>query len=234
VRLDGGLATTLQARGLPPNTPVDDWLLERPDEIAAVHRAFADAGAEIVLTGTFRTFPSLRADWEAVADAALAATTGVPAAVWASIGPGARPGEWARLARRLAPGVRGYALETFVDPVECAAAVREVREVTDLPIVGSLVPGDDGLLIRGGEPGPAFDALREAGATRLGFNCGSPAGTEAAVARAACDWVKPNSGGLSQEALVASLVRLSRRVAYVGGCCGVGPHDIAAVRVRMG
>lgn len=232
--LDGGLATTLQGRGLPPGTPVDDWLIERPDDVAAVHRAFAAAGAKILLTGTFRTFPSLRADWEAVADAALAATSGIPVQVWASLGPGARPGEWAMLTKRLAPGVLGYVLETFVDPAECAAAVREVRAVTPMPIVACLVPGDDGFLIRGGHPQPAFDDLRKAGATLVGLNCGSPAGTEAAVGMAYCEWVKPNSGDLPQEELVAALVRLSRKVGFVGGCCGVGPAAIAAIRARTG
>jgi 5-methyltetrahydrofolate--homocysteine methyltransferase len=51
--LDGGMGTSLIARGLLPGALPEEWLLSRPEEIAAVHREHADAGAEVLLTSTF-------------------------------------------------------------------------------------------------------------------------------------------------------------------------------------
>ena len=39
---DGGLATTLQRHGLPPYTPVNAWIRDRPEAVVAVHRAFVE------------------------------------------------------------------------------------------------------------------------------------------------------------------------------------------------
>ena len=56
VVLDGGLATTLEARGHDLNHPL--WsakvLLEDPDAIGAVHRAFLEAGADCITTCTYQ------------------------------------------------------------------------------------------------------------------------------------------------------------------------------------
>jgi 5-methyltetrahydrofolate--homocysteine methyltransferase len=51
--IDGAMGTALIARGLLPGALPEEWLLSRPDEIAAVHREHADAGAEVLLTSTF-------------------------------------------------------------------------------------------------------------------------------------------------------------------------------------
>jgi homocysteine S-methyltransferase len=54
ILLDGGLATTLEARGHDLSSEL--WsaaiLTEKPDEIMAVHRAFIDAGSEIITTSS--------------------------------------------------------------------------------------------------------------------------------------------------------------------------------------
>ena len=51
--LDGGMGTTLQAMGLPPGGVPELLNLEKPEMIAAVHRAYVDAGAQVVYTNTF-------------------------------------------------------------------------------------------------------------------------------------------------------------------------------------
>ena len=51
--LDGGMGTLLQARGLVAGETPEDWNVERPDDIAAIHRAYVEAGAEIVYANTF-------------------------------------------------------------------------------------------------------------------------------------------------------------------------------------
>ena len=85
--LDGALATTLQASGLPPFTPVNAWLESHPERIARVHQDFAAAGAEVVLAGTFRLQPQLDPRWRERGRIALelAGRSGRP--VWLSVGP---------------------------------------------------------------------------------------------------------------------------------------------------
>ncbi len=62
VVLDGGLATTLEAGGADLNDPL--WsarvLLEEPQRVAEVHRAFVEAGADVITTATYQaTFEGL-------------------------------------------------------------------------------------------------------------------------------------------------------------------------------
>jgi homocysteine S-methyltransferase len=56
VLLDGGLATTLEAAGTPLPGPL--WsaqaLVSAPAAVEAAHRAFVDAGAEVVLTASYQ------------------------------------------------------------------------------------------------------------------------------------------------------------------------------------
>jgi 5-methyltetrahydrofolate--homocysteine methyltransferase len=50
---DGATGTMLQAEGLPVGLPGEAWVLERPDVIVKLHRAYLDAGSDLVLTTTF-------------------------------------------------------------------------------------------------------------------------------------------------------------------------------------
>jgi methionine synthase I (cobalamin-dependent) len=50
---DGGMGTSLFARGLETGDCPELWNVERPEQVADVHRSFAAAGADILLTNTF-------------------------------------------------------------------------------------------------------------------------------------------------------------------------------------
>ena len=50
---DGGMGTLLQERGLAPGELPETWNLTRPEQIRAIHRAYIEAGSDIVLTNTF-------------------------------------------------------------------------------------------------------------------------------------------------------------------------------------
>jgi homocysteine S-methyltransferase len=56
VRLDGGLGTTLEAAGADVSSAL--WsarlLADEPDAVVAAHRAFVEAGAEVVLTASYQ------------------------------------------------------------------------------------------------------------------------------------------------------------------------------------
>jgi 5-methyltetrahydrofolate--homocysteine methyltransferase len=50
---DGAMGTMLMERGIGPGETSETWILSRPDDIAAVHQAYFDAGADIATTATF-------------------------------------------------------------------------------------------------------------------------------------------------------------------------------------
>ena len=47
------MGTLLQERGLKPGETPEDWNVERPEDIAAIHRAYVKAGAEVIYANTF-------------------------------------------------------------------------------------------------------------------------------------------------------------------------------------
>ena len=55
--LDGATGTLLQKRGLLPGKHPEDWNVERPEDIRAVHQAYFEAGSDVVLTNTFGANP---------------------------------------------------------------------------------------------------------------------------------------------------------------------------------
>ncbi|MCB9672108.1 MAG: homocysteine S-methyltransferase family protein [Alphaproteobacteria bacterium] len=214
--LDGAMGTTLQRLGLPAGVPGSAWNLERPEAVAAVHRAFVDAGAEAICTNTLCCLPG-RPGWreELEAGVALAAGAGVP--VWLSLGPGAGHAEAVRAA-----GCDAVVLETFVDPWAGLEAARAVRAVHPGPVVLSVVPLDGTV-----PAGVAEEAVR-LGLTGIGVNC-VPA-SQAARALEGLElplWVKPSG------ATAAELVALASRARWIGGCCGTGPEVIAELAATL-
>lgn len=51
--LDGAMGSMLQERGLPPGRPPETMTLEKPETVEAIHRAYLDAGADLIQTNTF-------------------------------------------------------------------------------------------------------------------------------------------------------------------------------------
>jgi methionine synthase I (cobalamin-dependent) len=50
---DGATGTMLQAAGLPTGVPGEAWILQQPAEIMKLHRAYLEAGSQLILTSTF-------------------------------------------------------------------------------------------------------------------------------------------------------------------------------------
>ena len=50
---DGGMGTLLQAAGLPDGYLPDLWVLENPEAVKNVHRAYINAGCNLITTNTF-------------------------------------------------------------------------------------------------------------------------------------------------------------------------------------
>ena len=193
--LDGGMGTSLQARGLPRGHPPDLWSVERPEEVRRVHEAFVEAGADVIFTDTFGA-SRLRLDrygWsdrvrelnQAAVGLARAASQG-KALVAGNIGPcGQVAATFRHLSRReaisifaeqieilVSAGVDLLVIETISDLQEMEVAVAAARPAApDLPVLASLTFTRDGVLRSGEGPAGAARALEVMGVDIAGANC---------------------------------------------------------------
>ncbi len=55
--LDGGLGSMLIAQGMGAGESPEGWVLEHPEQVLEVHRAYALAGAQVLHTTTFGASP---------------------------------------------------------------------------------------------------------------------------------------------------------------------------------
>ncbi len=53
--MDGAMGTELQRAGIGPEECHEIWNVTHADRVSAIHRAYADAGAEVLLTNTFQS-----------------------------------------------------------------------------------------------------------------------------------------------------------------------------------
>ena len=237
ILVDGGLGTALQARGLPLGVAADTWVWERPEEVAAAHRAFVQAGARIVLTSTFRTLPARDPRWEAHIDRAVALAASAGAGVWGCIGPASDPDGVAAVAEALWAHevVTGLVIETIMNLDEGVAQVAAVArlERRNGPIVASVCPRRDARTYDGTPLLEAFRRLTSAGADVVGYNCGDGVQGALAAADVARTWPRPvwaKPGALPGEDPMAALrAAWNANSGWVGGCCGVHAHHLRAL-----
>jgi 5-methyltetrahydrofolate--homocysteine methyltransferase len=194
---DGAMGTMLQAAGLPPGVAPEGWLLENPEAVAGVHRAYIDAGSDLILTCTFgATRPRLQRtglgervgeiNRRAVEVAREAA--GEAVFVAGDIGPlgefltplGALSYEEAvdifaeQAAALVAAGVDLLYIETMSALDEVQAAVEGALRVADgTPVTATLSFDSHGRTNMGVRPEEAAEALLELGVDALGANCGA-------------------------------------------------------------
>ncbi len=193
--LDGGMGTLLQARGLAAGELPERWNLSCADEIVAVHKAYFDAGANVVNANTFgASCLKFEADeLDAIIGAAIANARRA-----AAESKGTQP-KWVALdigptGKMLAPygdldfedavsifaqtvrlGVRHGAdlimIETMSDSYEARAALLAAKENSDLPVFVSCAFGEDDKLMTGANPTAMVALLEGMGADAIGINC---------------------------------------------------------------
>ena len=200
VFLDGGFGTMIQAAGLPAGKDPTDWNLENPEAVRSVHKAYVDAGAEIVLTNTFGANrlkyhgphdlgELIRA---AIANAKVAGSQ-KKVKVALDIGPTGKllkpAGDldfeeaysaFAEMIRFATPISNGSAtlqpdlvfIETMGDTREIKAAVLAAKENCDLPVFVSVALSEDGKLLTGADVECVAAMLEGLGVDAYGFNCG--------------------------------------------------------------
>jgi 5-methyltetrahydrofolate--homocysteine methyltransferase len=223
VILDGSMGALLQGRGLPHGHAPDLWNLERPDAIRDVHRQYAGAGADIVLTNTFGASRLRLAEYGAqgrlkdINRAAVAlAREGAPGRLVAGdVGPlggiMAPTGEisWdeglaifkEQMSALIEAGVDILVIETMFDLMEIKAAVVAANEVRGrVPVIASMTFNADGVTDTGTDPVTFALTLQGLGVDILGINCSTgPEPMVAIVERIAAATslpicVQPNAG----------------------------------------
>jgi len=192
---DGATGTMLQAAGLPTGTPGEAWILERPEEIMGLHRAYVEAGSQIILTSTFGgTRARLKAAGLDVQVAEINCRAGELARqvagddvyVAGDVGPtgemmvplgsltyGAAVELFAEQARALAAGgVDFIYVETMSDLKEAKAAVEGARQGCELPVFCTFSFDTHGHTGMGVSPAQAAQAMAALGVPATGANCG--------------------------------------------------------------
>ena len=224
VYLDGGTGTLLQAAGLPLGELPERWNLTHAAAVQDIHRAYYDAGSNIVATNTFGA-NVLKFDQDELDEIVKAAVENVRAAaknskgtqakfVALDIGPTGKLlkpygdfafeeaietfAKTARLGEKY--GVDCILIETMSDSYETKAAVLAAKENTSLPVFVSCAYGEDGKLMTGATPAAMVAMLEGLGVDAIGINCSvgpkqMVGVVEELLARASVPvLVKPNAG----------------------------------------
>lgn len=260
--LDGALGTELEAAGL--DTAGTDWSA-RPlrsaatcGAIAALHHAYADAGATVHTAATFRTTARAYGDgWHEALDRAVGlAREAVPAGhrVAGSLAPcedcwhpersppTAAAEHRATAAALARAGVDLILCETFTPGNEARAAI-DAALGTGLPVWVSFTSGPHDALSSPAAVASAARAAAQAGAERVLLNC-VPADRCARYLDALAASGRPfgvyANGGLGPARLrpevyaARALEWVAAGATAVGGCCGAGPAHIRAVVGALG
>jgi 5-methyltetrahydrofolate--homocysteine methyltransferase len=250
--MDGAMGTELMRRGARPSHECCElWNLTHPDEVRAVHRAYHDAGAEVLLTNTFQVNPRALARhglqqrlaeiWSAAVRLARA-ECGPTTLVLADVGPVEASSDLQPVLD-LCGDVDGILLETWSN----LDHLRTVRSA-GIPLLVSFAyqRGADGRLVTfcGESPEACARAAQDVGAYVVGANCGWEVDMRDFLSivrayRSAVDLpllVRPNAGTPEEgryprlvDQLASQLpALLAAGVTMVGGCCGTTPAHIAA------
>jgi len=202
--LDGATGTELERRGLSCRVPLwsAEALLEAPGEVAAIHRAYAAAGAEILTANTFRTQERTlrRGGYPARARELTTQAVGLcrAAAGTAWVAGSISPLEDCYRPERVPPntdlerehcvhatnlveaGCDLLLVETQNTLREAEIALRCAR-ATGLPVWVSLLCGPEALLLSGERLVDALRVLAPLGANAVGVNCLSLSAVRAAL-----------------------------------------------------
>jgi 5-methyltetrahydrofolate--homocysteine methyltransferase len=221
---DGATGTNLIARGLPRGKTAEEWVLQNPEAIRALHSDFINKGSEIILTSTFggSEIRLSRSDLKdkhqeinrAAVELARRAVESRQVLIAGSIGPlgemmkplGTLDEETAernyrQQAQTLSEaGVDLLLIETQYDIAEATLAVKAAKTVSKLPIICSFSFDRGTKTMMGVGPVQFAEAIAPLGVAALGINCGKSlednlkALKELASATDLPIWFKPNAG----------------------------------------
>ena len=189
---DGGLGSLLQERGLKPGELPETWNLTRPEVLYDIHRAYLDAGADIILANTFGANGFKYDNLEEIVTAAIVnakkavADSGRKAYVALDMGPTGKllkpmgtldfeecVSIYADVVRYGAKaGADLILIETMSDTYELKAAVLAAKENSNLPVVATVVFDEHHKMLTGATPEVVVAMLEGLRVDAIGMNCG--------------------------------------------------------------
>ncbi len=192
--LDGATGTEMLKRGMPSGSCTDLWILEHPDAILELQRAYVDAGSQVIYAPTFSANrPSLERHGAKIGVRELCRelvalsreASGGKARVAGDVAPcGLQPepvGEagfedlvdvFRLTAEALCDAdVDLFAVETQISLIEARAAVTAIRQITQLPMLVSFTCGPTGRSLWGDDLTEAAREMQALGADAFGINC---------------------------------------------------------------
>lgn len=224
VILDGGMGTLLQGRGLSSGERPEGWNLTHPEVICDIHKAYFDAGSNVVCTNTFgaNILKFSPAELEKIVFTAIEnakkakkeSSGNQKKWIALDIGPTGRMlkplgdldfedavsvfAETVKLGVKA--GVDLIFIETMSDSYETKAALLAAKENSTLPVFVSCAYGEDGKLMTGADPRAVVAMLEGMGADAIGVNCSFGPDTLSGVVREYLEYasipviLKPNAG----------------------------------------
>ncbi len=236
---DGAMGTMLQKAGLEAGALPELLCLENPDAITAIHRAYVEAGSQVVTTNTFgansRKLDGAATVAEVFAAAVECARGSGARYVAADIGPtgalleplGTLPFDEAYdlFAEQVIAARDAQAdiivIETMADLLEAKAAVLAAKENCDLPVFATMTFGEDGRTFLGTSPQVAAITLCGLGVDAVGINCSL--GPDALV-----PLLRQMAPYATCPLMVQANAGLPRSDGQGGTIYGIGPDEYAA------
>lgn len=194
VILDGATGSNLQNAGMPVGVCPEQWILEHPQTMIDLQRAYVEAGTQILLAPTF-TANRIKLEEYGLADKLVEMNQQlVVISKEAAGGKALVAGDITMTGQQLYPmgelqfeelvdiykeqvkvvadaGVDLFIIETMMSLQETRAAVLAIRETSDLPIMASMTYNEDGRSLYGTDPVTAVVTLQSLGADAVGMNC---------------------------------------------------------------
>lgn len=194
VILDGATGSNMIKAGMPRGVCAEKWILEHPQAIIDLQRAYVEAGSQIVLAPTFGAnrialamhgLTEFQKEYNMRLVALSQEAVEGRAYVAGDLSTGGRilgSSEEATYEEALErykeqisylteAGADLLIVETMINIDETVAALEAAQQVCDLPVLCSMTVEADGSIYSGGSAFSAMETLQELGADAVGVNC---------------------------------------------------------------
>lgn len=269
--LDGATGSNLQKAGMPRGCCTEKWILEHPEALLQLQQAYVAAGSQVLYAPTFQAQPIalereglsqkteqinaslVRLSRQAAGnDVYVAGNLTTLAAFTDSYDDGCFNLLVENYRRQIAGLLEGgadlLAAETLMYPTEAEAILTAAELEGAETVLYTFTMQPDGSLFSGRDAAPILQALEQAGAAAVGFNCVAADAMTAGLVSRLRRYVKgplvckPNAGNpvigadnlphypMQPEEFARILADCREMGASIlGGCCGTDPSFIAAI-----
>ena len=191
--LDGATGSNLRNAGMPKGCCTEQWILENPEPLVMLQRAYAEAGSHIIYAPTFQAQPialkavGLERQTEAINEALVALSrSAAPGCLIAgdlttltAFCDSWNPDNFDLLVENYRRQIRGLIEggadllvgETLLYPQEAEAILCAAELENAGTVMYTFTMQSDGSLFSGADAGKILKSLEESGAAAVGFNC---------------------------------------------------------------